>query len=207
MPKPGRPEVIGIELQLFFEERFGGRGGCGHRLNWFFGRRGIFLPKRGDRQLPETQTPSTLFIIRKALMGDRYEKVKMAKQTRLALELLSEALALDAVGRERKAIPLYRRAIARGLENKDLHTALVCLGSSLRTVGQTKAAITTLRKARRLFPRDIVVTLFLALAHYDAGQRDLAIRQLGDALLKESAQPSLAGYRRVLARKYHALRG
>ena len=87
----------------------------------------------------------------------------MAKQARSASEILSEALSVDAAGREQEAIPLYRLAISRGLAKKDLHTALVCLGSSLRTVGQSKAAITTLRKARRLFPRDVVVILFLAL--------------------------------------------
>jgi len=124
-----------------------------------------------------------------------------------ALAALKEALSLDAAGHEKQAIPLYRLALARGLANEDLHTALVGLGSSLRTAGQTSAAITTLRKARKLFPRDIVVMMFLALAHYDAGQRDLVIRQLADALLNESTQPRLAPYRRVLARKFHALRG
>jgi cyanophycin synthetase len=124
-----------------------------------------------------------------------------------ATAALTEALSLDAAGREKQAIPLYRLALARGLANEDLHTALIGLGSSLRTVGNTQAAITTLRKARRLFPRDRVVIMFLALAHYDAGQRDLVIRQLGDALLNESVQPRLARYRRVLSRKYHALRG
>jgi cyanophycin synthetase len=124
-----------------------------------------------------------------------------------ALAALKKAISLDAAGREKRAIPLYRLALARGLANEDLHTALIGLGSSLRTVGKTAAAITSLRKARRLFPRDLVVILFLALAHYDAGQRDLVIRQLGDALLNESKQPRLADYRRVLARKYHALRG
>jgi predicted Zn-dependent protease len=98
-------------------------------------------------------------------------------------------------------------ALARGLSKEDTHAALVCLGSSLRTVGKTRAAVATLQKARRLFPGDTVVIMFLALAHYDAGQRDLVIRQLGDMLLKESTQPRLAAYRRVLARKFHALRG
>jgi cyanophycin synthetase len=128
-------------------------------------------------------------------------------ESSLAQAALTEALSLDAAGHEKQAIPLYRLALARGLANEDLHTALIGLGSSLRTIGKTPAAITTLRKARRLFPGDLVVVMFLALAHYDAGQQDLVIRQLGDALLKESTQPRLSRYRRVLARKYHALRG
>jgi len=124
-----------------------------------------------------------------------------------ALAALTKAISLDAAGREKEAIPLYRLAVTLGLANEDLHSALIGLGSSLRTVGKTAAAITTLRKARRLFPGDLVVVMFLALAHYDVGQRNLVIRQLGDALLKESKQPRLTPYRRVLARKYHALRG
>lgn len=123
-----------------------------------------------------------------------------------ALSALNKAFSLDAAGQERQAIPFYRKALAGGLAGDDLHAALVCLGSSLRTVGQTKAGIRTLQKARLQFPKDVTVTLFLALAHYDNGQRDLAVRQLGDALLKESSQPRLAGFRRVLSRKYHALR-
>jgi cyanophycin synthetase len=120
---------------------------------------------------------------------------------------LAHALRLDAAGREKQAIPLYRRALAAGLRPDDEHTALVCLGSSLHAIGKTQSAITTLRKARRLFPRDVVVIMFLALAHCDANQRDLAVRQLGDALLNESTQPRLRRYRSVLSRKYHALRG
>jgi cyanophycin synthetase len=128
-------------------------------------------------------------------------------ETRSAGAALAKALALDAAGREKQAIPLYRLALDGGLANEDLHAALIGLGSSLRSTGHTAAAIKTLRQARRLFPRDLVVIMFLALAHYDAGQRDLVIRQLGDALLNESPQPRLRRYRRVLARKYRALRG
>ena len=124
-----------------------------------------------------------------------------------AAALLKKALALDAAGQERQAIPLYRRAIARGLTGDDLHTALVCLGSSLRSIGQLAASVRTLRKARTLFPRDPAVMLFLALSHFDAGQHELALRQLADALLKESTDARLLPYRRVLFRKYHAVRG
>ena len=123
-----------------------------------------------------------------------------------AAAMLKEALRLDAEGREAEAIPAYRRAIALGLAGRELHTALVCLGSSLTTTGQTAQAIRTLQRARRLFPRDHTVTLFLALAHARHGQERLAIRQLGDALLKTSAGPRLQDYRKVLQRKYHALR-
>ena len=124
-----------------------------------------------------------------------------------SLEWLEQALALDRQGREREAIPHYRRALAGGLEGDDLHAAMVSLASSLESVGKTQAAIRVLREARRRFPRDVVVILSLALAHYHADQRDLAVRQLANALLNESKDKRLAAYQRVLARKYHAMRG
>lgn len=130
----------------------------------------------------------------------------MAKRMSAGLSDLGKAIALDMAGQERLAVPMYRRALSIGLSGDDLHTALVGLGSSLRTIGETRAAIRTLQRARRLFPRDATIILFLALAHCDAGQTKLAIRQLADGLLKESSQPRLAGYRRALARKYHAIR-
>jgi len=123
-----------------------------------------------------------------------------------AKSLLEQALALDAQAREREAIPLYRRAIGGGLSSGDLRVAMIGLGSSLEAAGQTRAAIRTLQEARKRYPRDVAVMLFLALAHYHAGQRSLAVRQLGDGLLKESRQPGLAMFRKALARKYHACR-
>jgi tetratricopeptide (TPR) repeat protein len=130
----------------------------------------------------------------------------MAVRARHAIALLEQALALDSNSRERDAIPLYRQAIAAGLSAQNLRTALICLGSSQRTVGQTQAAIRTLQKARRLYPRDVTIILFLALAHISGGQSALAIRQLADSLLKESKQTGLKPYRRVLGRKFHGVR-
>ena len=127
-------------------------------------------------------------------------------QSLSAKTLLGHAFSHDAAGREAKAIPFYRRAIARGLSRADLRDALIGLGSSLRSVGQTRAAIRTLQKARTLFPRDPAVVLFLALAHASAGQHALALRQVADALLRESKNPLLAPYRKVLGRKFHGLR-
>ena len=131
---------------------------------------------------------------------------RAGKRSSSGCPLLDQALALDAGGREAEAIPLYRRAIARGLSGEKLHTALVCLGSSLRTVGQAHQAVRVLQRARKVFPGDVPVILFLALAHWDNGQRELAIRQLGDALIKESKQRRLASFRGVLGRKYHRIR-
>lgn len=120
--------------------------------------------------------------------------------------MLRQAIARDAAAKAREAIPLYRRAISQGLKPNELHAAMVGLGSSLRTTGQIAAALRVLQKASRLFLNDPTVTLFLAMTHRDAGQGDLALRQLADLVLKESRNPVLKGYRKTLQRRYHALR-
>lgn len=123
-----------------------------------------------------------------------------------ATDILESAFALDRAGKERQAIPFYRQALRMGLSQSQTRDALTCLGSSLETVGELRAAIQVLQRARRMFPQDEVVTLFLALAHARAGQWDLACRQLADRLMKLSSDREILVYRPVLSRKYHALR-
>ena len=128
------------------------------------------------------------------------------QQAQRAKSILKNAMMLDAQGHEREAIPQYRRAIAAGLPKSDLRVAMIGLGSSLTAMRQYRAAIRVLQAARWKYPRDVAVLLYLALAHYHAGQRELAVRQLGDGLIKESPQAGLGMFRRALARKYHACR-
>jgi hypothetical protein len=123
-----------------------------------------------------------------------------------AMAALKSASALDARGGEVEAIPLYLRAIRLGLKGEELRDAMVCLGSSLRTVGKIAAARRILLAARRRFPGDPVVILFLALVEYDAGNLSLVIRQLGYLCTEKPSDPGVAKYRAVLRRKFHALR-
>jgi Flp pilus assembly protein TadD len=124
-----------------------------------------------------------------------------------ATELLESAFQLDNRGKEAQAIPLYRQAIRAGLSGAALRDAMVCLGSSLRTIGQLAAARRILLKARKQFPGDPVVVLFLALVEHDAGHVPLALRQVAHLYLSTSADPGVAKYRAVLGRKFHAARG
>jgi tetratricopeptide (TPR) repeat protein len=122
-----------------------------------------------------------------------------------AVVWLESAMALDRLGREAEAIPMYERAILLGLEGTQLRDALVCLGSSLRTVGRSPEAVRYLEQARKQFPDDVVVELFLALGYHDLSQVTSALRLAAMACLRESGSRSLAGYQKVLKRKYHSL--
>jgi Flp pilus assembly protein TadD len=120
---------------------------------------------------------------------------------------LESAFALDRLGREAQAIPLYEQAIALGLNGSMLKDALVCLGSSLRTVGRSREAVRFLTRAHKQFPEDIIVELFLALAYHDIQLPTRALRLVATACLRDSKSQELAAYRGVLKRKYRSLGG
>lgn len=65
-----------------------------------------------------------------------------------ARDAFERAGARDFLGLEIEAIPLYREALARGLSAPERLQCLVQLGSSLRNVGDTEAAVQVLRTAR-----------------------------------------------------------
>ncbi len=90
----------------------------------------------------------------------------------------------DFLGRERQAIHLYREAIDGGLDGDRRPQALIQLASSLRNDGQPDAAIRVLNGMR---PSDVTGdagSAFLALALFDAGRPDEALRVALEALAK-----------------------
>ncbi len=120
---------------------------------------------------------------------------------------LHSALALDRRGREAQAIPLYQRALRLGLKGLALRDAFVCLASSLRDVGKSRAALAQLLRAQSRFPNDKVVRLFLALAYHDLGQKTKALKLLAMAYLDDAKDRDLKSYRSALHRKYKSLSG
>lgn len=82
----------------------------------------------------------------------------------------------DSLGMAREAVPLYRAALDHGLTGARKPQAIIQLASSLRNIGEPKAAIDLLRE----HPRDDVTgdaaQAFLALALRDVGQHDEALR-------------------------------
>jgi tetratricopeptide (TPR) repeat protein len=82
----------------------------------------------------------------------------------------------DYHGMETEAIPLYQTALDHGLTGERKPQAIIQLASSLRNIGDHRAAIDLLRAQ----PNDQVTgdaaQAFLALALRDAGHHDEALR-------------------------------
>jgi len=141
----------------------------------------------------------------RAAPGLRQLATLRRRYPRVAAVWLESAFALDRLGREEQAIPFYDRAIRMGLDGNSLRDALICLGSSLRTVGRAQDAVRRFQQARKRFPNDVVVELFLALGYHDTQQATDALRLTALACLRESGSSGLAPFRDALRRKYRSL--
>jgi len=100
----------------------------------------------------------------------------------------------DVMGDEEMAIPFYRRAIESGLEGKDLQECLICLGSTLRVVGNYEEAIDMLEQAVEEFPERNSGRAFLALAYLSNGETNLAVSTLLGLLLETTNDEDILSY-------------
>jgi tetratricopeptide (TPR) repeat protein len=82
----------------------------------------------------------------------------------------------DFLGREADAIPLYRAALEAGLSGDREPQAVIQLASSLRNVGDASAAVVLLEGRTEDAVTGSAAQAFLALALYDAGRADEALR-------------------------------
>lgn len=99
-----------------------------------------------------------------------------------AAGLFERASARDFAGREAEAEPLYRAALAAGLDDDLRPQAVIQLASTLRNLGRAAEAVTLLTEAGDLGAYEDERVAFLALALVDAGDEKrataLAVRAL-----------------------------
>jgi hypothetical protein len=82
----------------------------------------------------------------------------------------------DFLGLEAAAVPLYEQALAGGLAGGRRSQAIIQLASSLRNLGETRAAIDLLEGVEPDAGTGSAARAFLALALYDDGRPDAALR-------------------------------
>jgi tetratricopeptide (TPR) repeat protein len=82
----------------------------------------------------------------------------------------------DFLGRESAAIPLYQEALAGGLSGDRRPQAIIQLASSLRNVGDARAAIDLLEACAPDTVTGSAAQAFLALALHDIGRHEAALR-------------------------------
>ena len=109
------------------------------------------------------------------------------------IAIFEMAGAFDSVGQESEAIPLYRAALAAGLDEPRQSYAVVQLASSLRNVGEPGEAVELLQNTSVSESIETARAAFLALSLFDAGRRGDALKTALTALA-----PSLTNYGRAI---------
>jgi tetratricopeptide (TPR) repeat protein len=105
----------------------------------------------------------------------------------------------DRMGRKREAIPLYERAIERGLSGANLAGAVLGLGSSYRAVGNHAKAAEVLRGGVARFSQNRAMQVFLAMAFHDLYEHDQAVGLLLRNLAETSSDPEISAYKEALS--------
>ncbi len=139
-----------------------------------------------------------------AAIDDHEPAEFVATMEKLAAELppdspvaaFERASSLDSTGHPELAIPLYRKALAGGLDGERRRRATIQLASSLRNLGEPAESVTllTAERERDSDHLDDAVNAFLALALVDVGREREAA-----SLALTALAPHLPRYQRSLA--------
>jgi hypothetical protein len=137
-------------------------------------------------------------------LDDSNEEAFLASIDALADELpdgspiatFERACAQDSTGHSDRAVPLYRQALAAGLEGVRRRRAMIQMASSLRNLGRPEESVELLEAERRAGSDDFddAVSAFLALALADVGRE-----REGLSIALTALAPHLPRYQRSLA--------
>ncbi len=109
---------------------------------------------------------------------------------RNAIYLFEYASALDFLGKEPEAIPLYQKAIKLGLSGKMKTHAEIQLGSSLSVTGENEDAIAILRRVQEE-TGDPAALSFLCIALFRSGETNMALKTALNFILSGTQGPLL----------------
>lgn len=113
------------------------------------------------------------------------------------------ASALDSTGHSDLAVPLYRRALALGLDGDRRRRAVVQMASSLRNLGEPSESVSllTVERSAGSDELDDAVDAFLALALVDMGREREAVAIALTALAGHLSryQRSVVNYARLIS--------
>jgi predicted Zn-dependent protease len=104
----------------------------------------------------------------------------------------------DSLGLEEEAVEHYRAAIAGGLADEELRSALLGLGSTYRALGRDAESDVTFREGIDRFPDFAALRVFRAMTLYNLDRSREAVQELIHVLLETSSDPSIERYRRSL---------
>lgn len=146
-----------------------------------------------------------------ASIDEHSEKEFLARMEELAAELPADsavaaferASSLDSTEHSDLAVPLYRKALERGINGERRRRAVIQMASSLRNIGRASESVALLTAERDAGSDDLddAVSAFLALALVDVGREREAVSLALTALSRHLTryQRSLANYAQYIS--------
>ncbi|WP_410770061.1 tetratricopeptide repeat protein [Fontibacillus sp. BL9] len=104
----------------------------------------------------------------------------------------------DVLGREREAIPYYKRALELGLAEEEKQGALLGLGSTYRTLGMFKESKAVFEEAIKEFPEQREYSVFLAMVEYNLKEYSNAMEILLKQLAETSNDKGIQSYKKAI---------
>ena len=101
------------------------------------------------------------------------------------LYLFEYANALDFLGKESEAIPLYQKALMKGISGKLMTQTKIQLGSSLSVIGENENAISILEEVLKE-TGDPAALIFLCIALFRSGEAIKSLRKSLEFILSEN---------------------
>lgn len=114
--------------------------------------------------------------------------------------VLAAGGACDRLGLEHDAIVHYDRAVQLGIPEDTREDFIIWHGSTMRNVGRVEEAVAKLAEGCTVYPENVAMRAFLALALHSAGHATLALATMLEAALGAAKRPDGFGrYARALA--------
>ncbi|TPE69790.1 tetratricopeptide repeat protein [Halalkalibacterium halodurans] len=106
--------------------------------------------------------------------------------------------SFDVLGLEAQAVPYYEKAIASGLQGKDLAECYLGLGSTFRTLGEYRKAEAVLANGVKQFPNHQALRVFYAMVLYNLGRYEQGIELLLKMLAETSGDETIQSYKQAI---------
>lgn len=108
------------------------------------------------------------------------------------------AWSFDVLGLEINAVPYYEKAILIGLDDEDLQSAFLGLGSTYRTLGQYEKSKEVFEKALFKFPENRAIKVFYAMILYNLKEHSKAMEILLCNLTQTSLDGNIKKYKKAI---------
>ena len=108
------------------------------------------------------------------------------------------AWSFDVLGLEINAVPYYEKTILIGLDDEDLQSAFLGLGSTYRTLGQYEKSKEVFEKALFRFPENRAIKVFYAMILYNLKEHSKAMEILLCNLTQTSLDGNIKKYKKAI---------